>query len=82
MSVLLEPLRALLNMISSLINGLIVGSLHFILNLLDGLDDVDLLLDHTIDSVKGFFIPSEWLAIIEAALVILVIGIIIKRRVF
>ena len=45
MSVLLEPLRALLNMITSLINGLIVGSLHFILNLLDGLDDVDLLLD-------------------------------------
>lgn len=95
MSVLLESLRALLNMITSLINGLIVGSLHFILNLLDGLDDVDLLLDHTVDSVKGFFssflnlgsslfpfIPSEWLAIIEAALVILVIGIIIKRRVF
>ena len=80
MSVLLEPLRALLNMITSLINGLIVGSLHFILNLLDGLDDVDLLLDHTVDSVKNFFtaflnlgtslfpfIPAEWLTIIEAA---------------
>ena len=36
MSVLLEPLRALLNMVTSLINGLIVGALHFILNLLDG----------------------------------------------
>ena len=47
MSILLEPLRALLNMITSLINGLIVGSLHFILNLLDGLDEVDGLLDHT-----------------------------------
>ena len=86
MSVLLEPLRALLNMITSLINGLI---------LLDGLDDVDLLLDHTVDSVKNFFtaflnlgtslfpfIPAEWLTIIEAALVILAIGVIIKRRVF
>ncbi len=95
MSVLLEPLRALLNMITSLINGLIVGSLHFILNLLDGLDDVDLLLDHTVDSVKNFFtafrnlgtslfpfLPAEWLTIIEAALVILAIGVIIKRRVF
>lgn len=95
MSVLLEPLRALLNMITSLINGLIVGSLHFILNLLDGLDDVDLLLDHTVDSVKNSFtaflnlgtslfpfIPAEWLTIIEAALVILAIGVIIKRRVF
>ena len=83
------------NMITSLINGLIVGSLHFILNLLDGLDDVDLLLDHTVDSVKNFFtaflnlgtslfpfIPAEWLTIIEAALVILAIGVIIKRRVF
>lgn len=95
MSVLLEPLRALLNMITSLINGLIVGSLHFILNLLDGLDDGDLLLDHTVDSVKNFFtaflnlgtslfpfIPAEWLTIIEAALVILALGVIIKRRVF
>ena len=95
MSMLLEPLRALLNMITSLINGLIVGSLHFILNLLDGLDEVDSLLDHTVNSVSGFFtsfvdlgsslfpfIPAEWTAIIEAALIILVIGVIIKRRVF
>ena len=86
MSVLLEPLRALLNMITSLINGLIVGSLHFILNLLDGLDDVDLLLDHTVDSVKNFFTAflnlGTSLTIIEAALVILAIGVIIKRRVF
>ena len=95
MSVLLEPLRSLLKMITSLINGLIVGSLHFILNLLDGLDDVDSLLDHTVSSVSGFFtaivdlgaslfpfVPAEWLAIIEAALIVLVIGVIIKRRVF
>lgn len=54
MSILLEPLRSLLNMVTSLINGLIVGSLHFILNLLDGLDEVDGLLDHTVDSVSGF----------------------------
>ena len=72
-----------------------MGSLHFILNLLDGLDEVDGLLDHTVNSVSGFFtsfvdlgsslfpfIPAEWTAIIEAALIILVIGIIIKRRVF
>lgn len=56
---------------------------------------MDLLLDHTVDSVKNFFtaflnlgtslfpfIPAEWLTIIEAALVILAIGVIIKRRVF
>lgn len=95
MSVLLEPLKALLNMITSLINGLIVGSLHFILNLLDGLDDVDSLLDHTINAVSDFFtaflnlgtmlfpfLPAEWTAIIEAALIIVVVGVIIKRRVF
>ena len=47
------------------------------------------------DSVKNFFtaflnfgtslfpfLPAEWLTIIEAALVILAIGVIIKRRVF
>ena len=95
MSVLLEPLRALLNMITSLINGLIVGALHFILNLLDGLDDIDSLLDHTIDAISNFFtaflnlgsslfpfLPSKWTAIIEASLIVLVIGVIIKRRVF
>ena len=95
MSVLLQPLKALLNMITSLINGLIVGSLHFILNLLDGLDDVDSLLDHTINAVSDFFtaflnlgtmlfpfLPAEWTAIIEAALIIVVVGVIIKRRVF
>ena len=90
MSVLLEPLRALLNMITSLINGLIVGALHFILNLLDGLDDIDSLLDHTIDAISNFFtaflnlgsslfpfLPSEWTAIIEASLIVLVIGVIV-----
>ena len=95
MSEFLKPLLGIANMIVSLINGLIVGSLHFILNLLDGLDDVDGLLDHTVNSVSGFFtsfvdlgsslfpfIPAEWTAIIEAALIILVIGVIIKRRVF
>ena len=95
MSVLLQPLKALLNMITSLINGLIVGSLHFILNLLDGLDEVDSLLDHTINAVSDFFtaflnlgtvlfpfLPAEWTAIIEAALIIMVVGVIIKRRVF
>lgn len=95
MSILLQPLKALLNMITSLINGLIVGSLHFILNLLDGLDDVDSLLDHTINAVSDFFtaflnlgtmlfpfLPAEWTAIIEAALIIVVVGVIIKRRVF
>ena len=95
MSVLLEPLRALLNMITSLINGLIVGALHFILNLLDGLDDIDSLLDHTISAISNFFtaflnlgrslfpfLPAEWTAIIEASLIVLVIGVIIKRRVF
>ena len=95
MSILLQPLKALLNMITSLINGLIVGALHFILNLLDGLDDVDSLLDHTINAVSDFFtvflnlgtmlfpfLPAEWTAIIEAALIIMVVGVIIKRRVF
>ena len=61
MSVLLEPLRALLNMVTSLINGLIVGSLHFILNLLDGLDDVEAthinLNDQTLEGLRHKTLP-------------------------
>ena len=37
MAALLKPIISLTNMIVSVINGLIVGTLHFLLNLLDGL---------------------------------------------
>ena len=56
---------------------------------------MDSLLDHTINAVSDFFtaflnlgatlfpfLPAEWTAIIEAALIIMVVGVIIKRRVF
>ena len=95
MSILLEPLRALLNMVTSLSLGLSVRAFHFILLRVAGRDAVASLLDHTVDSVSGFFtafvdlggslfpfVPAEWTGIIEAALIILVIGVIIKRRVF
>ncbi len=94
MAALLQPIISLANMIVSVINGLIVGSLHFVLNLLDGLDNIDSLLDHAVSSIKGFFgvflnlgsslfpfLPAEWSAIIEAALVVLALGLIIRKKV-
>ena len=94
MAALLKPIISLANMIVSVINGLIVGALHFLLNLLDGLDNVDSLLDHAVSSIKGFFdaflnlgstlfpfLPSEWSAIIEAALIVLALGLIIRKKV-
>ena len=94
MSVLLEPLRALLNMVTSLINGLIVGTVTFVINLLDGLDSVDSLLEHAISSISGFFeaflnlgtklfpfLPEEWSAILQTTLIVLVVGLIIKKKV-
>ena len=94
MAALLQPVISLANMIVSVINGLIVGTLHFLLNLLDGLDNIDSLLDHAVSSIKGFFdaflslgsslfpfLPAEWSAIIEAALVVLALGLIIRKKV-
>ena len=55
MSEFLKPLLGIANMIVSLINGLIVGAVTFVINLLDGLDSVDSLLEHAISSISGFF---------------------------
>lgn len=94
MSALLKPVLAIVNMIVSLINGLIVGTLTFVINLLDGLDSVDSLLEHAISAISGFFeaflhlgtslfpfLPPEWAGIIETALIILAVGLIIKKKV-
>lgn len=94
MAALLKPIISLANIIVSVINGLIVGALHFLLNLLDGLDDIDSLLEHAISSIKGFFdaflnlgtalfpfLPPEWSAIIEAVMIILALGLIIRKKV-
>ena len=94
MAALLKPVVSLANMLVSVINGLIVGTLHFVLNLLDGLDDIDSLLDHAVSSIKGFFdsflnlgstlfpfLPAEWSSIIEAALIVLALGLIIRKKV-
>lgn len=87
-------MESLVNLIVSLINGLIVGVVSFILGLLDGLSNVDNLFEHAISSVTGFFsafltlgnrlfpfIPAEWMAILESMLIVLAIGIIIKKKV-
>ena len=94
MSEFLKPLLGIANMIVSLINGLIVGAVTFVINLLDGLDSVDSLLEHAISSISGFFeaflnlgtklfpfLPEEWSAILHTTLIVLVVGLIIKKKV-
>lgn len=94
MSDLFQPLLALIHMVVSFLNGLIVGILTFVVNLLDGLDSVDGLLTHGISAVSDFFeaflqlgellfpfLPAEWSAILEAALLLLAVGLLLKKKV-
>ena len=85
---------SLINLIVSLINGVLVGVLSFIYGVLDGIDNLDSLLEHAGSSISGFFtsiltlgnnlfpfIPSEWMALIESLLIVAAIGIVIKKKV-
>ena len=90
----MSALSSLINMVVSLINGLIVGTLSFILGLLEGLNDVDGLLEHAVSSITNFFsailtlgnnlfpfIPAEWMAMIETMLIVLAVGMVIRKKV-
>jgi len=81
-------------MIVSVINGLIVGVFSFILGALDGLSEVDSLIEHLVSSITNFFtafltlgnnlfpfIPAEWMAMIEVTLIVLAIGTAIRKKV-
>lgn len=87
-------MESLINLIVSLINGVLVGVLSFIYGVLDGIDNLDSLLEHAASSIRGFFtatltlgnnlfpfIPAEWMALIESLLIVAAIGIIIKKKV-
>lgn len=90
----MSALSNLINTVVSLINGLIVGVFSFILGVLDGLDDIDSLIEHAVSSITNFFtailtlgndlfpfIPAEWMAMIETMLLVLAIGTIIRKKV-
>lgn len=92
--ILLKLLSGLVDVILSTINGLIVGAVTFVVNLLDGLDNIDGLLTNITSVVQNFFaslrnlgilffpfLPPEWIAIVETALIVLVVGLIIKKKV-
>lgn len=87
-------MASLINLIVGFINGLIVGIFSFVLGLLDSLDNIGSLLDHAGSSVFNFidailtlgtrifpFVPAEWMAVIESLLIVLVAGIIIRKKV-
>ena len=90
----MSAISNLINTVVSLINGLIVGLFSFILGVLDGLDDIDSLVEHAVSSVTNFFtailtlgnnlfpfIPAEWMAMIETMLIVLAIGTVIRKKV-
>ena len=92
--ILLKLLSELVDVILSTINGLIVGAVTFVVNLLDGLDNIDGLLSGITSVVQNFFaslrnlgslffpfLPAEWIAIAETSLIVLVVGLIIKKKV-
>jgi len=73
---------------------LIVGVFSFILGALDGLSEVDSLIEHLVSSITNFFtafltlgnnlfpfIPAEWMAMIEVTLIVLAIGTAIRKKV-
>ena len=92
--ILLKLLSGLVDIVLSFINGLIVGAVTFCINLLDGLDSIDGLVLHATSTIQGFFtsllnlgklvfpfLPAEWVGFVEAALIVLVAGLIIKKKV-
>lgn len=92
--ILLKLLSGLVDVVLSTINGLIVGAVTFVVNLLDGLDNIDGLLTSITSVIQNFFtslrnlgslffpfLPAEWIAIVETSLVVLVVGLIIKKKV-
>lgn len=88
-------MTALINMIVGLINGIIVGTFSFLIGLIDGLSNIDSLIEHGVSSITNFFsailtlgnqlfpfIPPEWMALIETMLIVLAIGTLIRKKVF
>ena len=94
MEALTKLLSGLVDMLLSIVNGVIVGTVTFVVNLLDGLDSIDGLVVHATSVIQGFFtslvnlgkllfpfLPPEWIAIVEASLIVLVVGLIIRKKV-
>lgn len=94
LDVLSKILSGLVDILFSVINGVIVGTVTFVINLLDGLDSIDDLVVHATSSIQGFFtsllnlgsllfpfLPAEWIAVVETSLIVLVVGLIVKKKV-
>ena len=90
----MTALSSLVNMIVSLINGVLVGVFSFIVGFLDGLSEIDSLIEHAVSSISNFFtafltlgnslfpfIPAEWMAMIEVMLISLAVGLVIRKKV-
>lgn len=80
--------------LGSVINGLIVGVFSFIDGVLSSIEHISSIITHLFSSVINLissfltlgsslfpFIPAEIMALIESALVVLAIGLIIRKKV-
>lgn len=54
MEALSKLLSGLVDMLLSIVNGVIVGTVTFVVNLLDGLDSIDSLVVHATSVIQGF----------------------------
>lgn len=80
--------------LGSLINGLIVGVLTFVDEVLNSLDHLTSIITHGVSAVSNLFssflslgddlfpfLPPGWLHLIEVALIVLAIGLLIRKKV-
>lgn len=80
--------------ISDFINGLVVGALTFIDNVLSFLDSLKDVIVHAVSSIGNLtsalttlgsslfpMIPEEWRTLILAALLVLAVGLLIRKKV-
>lgn len=82
------------NTIGQLINGLVVGLLSFLDGVLEKITQIESIIEHAGSTVANFFdaflslghtlfpmLPAEWSAMIETTLVVLAVGLLIRKKV-
>lgn len=80
--------------VAQVINGLIVGLLSFIDGVLEKITHIESIIEHAGSSLVNLFesfismgnmffpmLPAEWVALIESALIVLALGMLIRKKV-
>lgn len=80
--------------LGQLVNGLVVGILSFADGVLEKITHIESLIEHAVSSVTNLFeaflsighmllpmLPAEWSALIETTLIVLAVGMLIRKKV-